>query len=64
MFHIGISTQQPALPERDQLSELGIDFIERCLTLDPMERPTATELWQHPWLSVFMNEGGYVSYHG
>jgi mitogen-activated protein kinase kinase kinase len=51
MFHIGISTQHPPLPEPDQLSEDGIDFIERCLTLDPLERPTASELWHHTWLA-------------
>ncbi|WOO76993.1 MAP kinase kinase kinase wis4 [Vanrija pseudolonga] len=51
MFHIGIATQHPPLPEPGQLSELGIDFIEQCLTLDPEKRPTATELLNHPWLA-------------
>lgn len=27
------------------------DFIEACLTYDPVERPTALELLQHPWLA-------------
>jgi mitogen-activated protein kinase kinase kinase len=51
MFHIGIATQHPPLPEPGQLSELGIDFIESCLCLDFTERPTASELLQHPWLA-------------
>jgi mitogen-activated protein kinase kinase kinase len=54
MFHIGIATQHPPLPEPGQLSELGIDFIEQCLILDPLKRPTATELLHHPWLTAMM----------
>jgi serine/threonine protein kinase len=50
MFHIGVSTKHPPLPEPGQLSEIGIDFIELCLTLEAARRPTATELLQHPWL--------------
>jgi len=51
MFHIGIATQHPPLPDPNQMSELGIDFIEQCVTLDPTERPSAVELIQHPWLA-------------
>lgn len=50
MFHIGVATQHPPLPEPDQLSYLGIDFIRQCLTIDPMLRPTARELMEHSWL--------------
>lgn len=55
MFHIGIATQHPPLPEPGQLSDLGIDFIEQCLTLDPHQRPTAAELLAHPWLAPLMD---------
>ncbi|KAF9455015.1 hypothetical protein P691DRAFT_716119 [Macrolepiota fuliginosa MF-IS2] len=51
MFHIGVATQHPPLPEPDQLSHLGIDFIRQCLTIDPMLRPTAKSLMDHPWLA-------------
>lgn len=51
MFHIGVATQHPPLPEPDQLSHLGIDFIRQCLTIDPMLRPTAKALMDHPWLT-------------
>jgi len=51
MFHIGVATQHPPLPEPDQLSYLGIDFIKQCLTIDPMLRPTARDLMEHPWLA-------------
>jgi mitogen-activated protein kinase kinase kinase len=51
MFHIGVSTQHPPLPEPEQLSYLGIDFIRQCLTIDPCMRPTAKDLMDHPWLA-------------
>ncbi|OCH96708.1 kinase [Obba rivulosa] len=53
MFHIGVATQHPPLPEPGQLSEMGIDFIRQCLTIDPMRRPTANELMNHPWILDF-----------
>ncbi|KAL4243115.1 Protein kinase domain-containing protein [Abortiporus biennis] len=53
MFHIGVATQHPPLPEPGQLSERGIDFIKQCLTIDPMQRPTADELMLHPWMAEF-----------
>lgn len=54
MFHIGIATQSPPLPDPGQMSDLGIDFIQQCLTIDPNARPTASELMHHPWLSLMM----------
>jgi len=53
MFHIGVATQHPPLPEQGQLSEEGINFIKQCLTIDPMLRPTATELMDRPWMLDF-----------
>ena len=53
MFHIGVATQHPPLPEPGQLSEMGIDFIRQCLTIDPVQRPTAVELMDHPWMLEF-----------
>jgi mitogen-activated protein kinase kinase kinase len=53
MFHIGVATQHPPLPEPDQLSALGISFIKECLTVDPMHRPTALELQDHTWMMEF-----------
>jgi len=54
MFHIGVATQHPPLPDKSELSDLGIDFIRQCLTIDGMRRPTADELTQHPWILQFM----------
>ncbi|KIK71379.1 hypothetical protein GYMLUDRAFT_211576 [Collybiopsis luxurians FD-317 M1] len=53
MFHIGVATQHPPLPEPDQLSDLGIAFIKDCLTIDAMRRPSAEELLGHPWMIEF-----------
>lgn len=53
MFHIGVATQHPPLPEPGQLSELGINFIKQCLTIDPTRRPSAKELLAHPWMLEF-----------
>lgn len=53
MFHIGVATQHPPLPEPGQLSDLGINFTQRCLTIDPALRPTAVELLDHPWMLQF-----------
>ncbi len=56
MFHIGVATQHPPLPEPGQLSSMGIDFIRQCLTIDGMKRPTAAELYDHPWILDFREE--------
>jgi len=56
MFHIGVTTKHPPLPEPGQLSELGIDFIRRCLTIDPIKRPSAAELMEHPWIVELCEE--------
>jgi len=53
MFHIGVATQHPPLPEPGQLSELGINFIKQCLTIDPARRPSAVELMHHQWMLDF-----------
>lgn len=53
MFHIGVATQHPPLPDPGQLSDMGIDFIRQCLMIDPMSRPTAVELMDHPWMLDF-----------
>jgi len=53
MFHIGVATQHPPLPEPGQISDLGINFIKQCLTIDPVRRPSATELMNHPWMLEF-----------
>ena len=55
MFHIGVTTQHSPLPEKNELCEKGIDFIKFCLTIDPISRPTAEELMDHPWMLAFID---------
>lgn len=52
-FHIGVAKEHPPLPDPSQLSELGIDFIKCCLTIEVNKRPTAEELLSHPWIQGF-----------
>jgi mitogen-activated protein kinase kinase kinase len=47
---------QPQMPSRDQLSEMGVDFLQRCFERDPMRRPTAAELLQHEWIVYIRNQ--------
>jgi serine/threonine protein kinase len=63
MFHIGVATQAPPLPEPGQLSDTGIEFIELCLTLDPPGRPSAEELLYHPWLAAMVQHLVRVGQH-
>lgn len=57
-LHVG--TNLPSTTVAALLAERGVSpveiggaaaFIDRCLTVDPEERPTAAELLQDPWLS-------------
>jgi len=41
----------PKLRDRDKWSENFHDFIAKCLTKDPSQRPTAEELLKHPFLA-------------
>mmetsp|Transcript_9947 Transcript_9947/g.17883 ORF Transcript_9947/g.17883 Transcript_9947/m.17883 type:complete len:740 (-) Transcript_9947:138-2357(-) len=36
----------------DHVSEAAVDFIKSLLLLDPEERPSASELQEHPWLKL------------
>ncbi|CAA7032313.1 unnamed protein product [Microthlaspi erraticum] len=46
---IGFSDEMPKLPAR--LSEIGRDFLGKCLRRDPSERWSCDQLLQHPFLS-------------
>lgn len=50
MFHIGVATKHPPLPDPSQLSPAGINFIKRCLIIDGVMRPTAIDLQSDPWI--------------
>ncbi|KAF8334242.1 uncharacterized protein EI90DRAFT_2970647 [Cantharellus anzutake] len=53
LYQIGQADRGPQLPSTSELSPPGISFIKACLTLDPMRRPTAETLLEHPWIQSF-----------
>ncbi|GFY84177.1 protein kinase superfamily protein [Actinidia rufa] len=48
MFKIGNSKDLPAIP--DHLSDDGKDFVRQCLQRNPLHRPTAAKLLEHPFV--------------
>lgn len=48
MFKIGNSKELPAIP--DHLSDEGKDFVRQCLQRNPLHRPTAANLLEHPFV--------------
>ncbi|KAM2075218.1 hypothetical protein ACFX1T_038131 [Malus domestica] len=48
MFKIGNSKELPEIP--DHLSEDGKNFIRLCLQRNPLHRPTAAQLLEHPFV--------------
>jgi mitogen-activated protein kinase kinase len=45
-----LSTEVPKLPSDGRISEEMIDFVDRCLQIDPKKRCNSTDLLQHPWI--------------
>jgi len=50
MFKIGNSKELPRIP--DHLSNEGKDFVRKCLQRNPYDRPSASELLDHPFLKL------------
>ncbi|XP_020223287.1 mitogen-activated protein kinase kinase kinase YODA [Cajanus cajan] len=48
MFKIGNSKELPTIPE--DLSSEGKDFVRKCLQRNPHNRPSASELLDHPFV--------------
>lgn len=48
MFKIGNSKELPAIP--NSLSAEGRDFVLQCLQRNPLHRPTAAKLLEHPFV--------------
>lgn len=49
MYHIAAG-QQPAFPTSEQLSPFGLRFLQRALEINPVKRPSATELLEDQWV--------------
>lgn len=54
LHRIAFSGELPAFPA--MLSDIGKDFLSKCLRVDPNERWTAKELIQHPFLDGLRQE--------
>ncbi|KAI8096340.1 uncharacterized protein BX664DRAFT_323706 [Halteromyces radiatus] len=64
MYHV--VTGHPPLPDASQLSELGIDFLKKCFTRNPVHRPSASELLFHPWIEKYLesyNDESVLAYN-
>lgn len=48
MFKIGNCKELPVIP--DHLSEDGKNFVKLCLHRNPVNRPTASQLLEHPFV--------------
>ncbi|KAG8533293.1 uncharacterized protein KY384_002076 [Bacidia gigantensis] len=46
----------PQLPSREQLSQSGIDLLNRSFVRDPNKRATAAELLQCPWIQTIKEQ--------
>lgn len=54
MYKLGNARLAPPIPEDTIafVSEYGKDFINECFTIDPEQRPTASELLGHPFCKI------------
>jgi hypothetical protein len=48
LMYVAAHDASPIIP--DHLSDIAKDFIQKCCHRDPMQRLSAPELAQHPWL--------------
>ncbi|KAI4527409.1 kinase-like protein [Schizophyllum commune Tattone D] len=52
MFKLYQSKQPPPVPDDVHLSELADDFRRKCFAINPDDRPPASELRRHPYLTL------------
>ncbi|KAJ9108718.1 hypothetical protein QFC21_000038 [Naganishia friedmannii] len=54
MFSVGQHNKKPPIPDDVVLSSTANDFMtEKCLAIEPNQRPTAEELKRHPFITEF-----------
>ncbi|KAJ9125094.1 hypothetical protein QFC22_000047 [Naganishia vaughanmartiniae] len=54
MFSVGQHNKKPPIPDDVVLSLTANDFMtEKCLAIEPNQRPTAEELKRHPFITEF-----------
>jgi serine/threonine protein kinase len=47
---IQVVEEPSPVPPREEFSEEFRDFVAKCLMKDPLQRPTAEDLLQHPYI--------------
>jgi mitogen-activated protein kinase kinase kinase len=52
MFKVSHEGKSPPIPPDVVLSDLAVDFKDRCFAVHPDARATAAELIQHPYLTL------------
>ncbi|KAG2154755.1 kinase-like domain-containing protein [Suillus clintonianus] len=52
MFKVYQNKQPPPIPSDVVLSDLAMDFKDRCFAIDPEERASAADLQLHPYLEL------------
>jgi hypothetical protein len=57
MYHIGIFKRPPVMPTESELTEEGVEFLNRFFTCPAEERAAAEELLHHEFLTHVMEEG-------
>ncbi|CAH8870505.1 unnamed protein product [Trichobilharzia szidati] len=50
------------IPEFENISDEGKDFIKQTLQADPTKRPSAKECLSHPWIEIFSNSENKSEY--
>jgi len=46
----------PQMPTKEQMSDVGMDFLKKCFDRDPCKRASAAELLQHEWISSIRSQ--------
>ncbi|CAK9164188.1 unnamed protein product [Ilex paraguariensis] len=60
LCRIGYLDELPQFPT--QLSELGLDFLDKCLRRDPNRRWSCDQLLQHPFISMCSPPSSMITY--
>eukprot|EP01006_Ploeotia_vitrea_P031747 TRINITY_DN64054_c0_g1_i3.p1 TRINITY_DN64054_c0_g1~~TRINITY_DN64054_c0_g1_i3.p1 ORF type:complete len:377 (-),score=54.74 TRINITY_DN64054_c0_g1_i3:137-1267(-) len=58
LFHIGKAKNPPQIPSDLCLSKDCVDFISKCLQVNPKSRPSVDQLLEHHWIADCGDDSG------